>query len=128
MAKDSTTDVRLQSLIGQLLQTGVLLSAGTVAAGAIGYLIGHAGDAVHYATFRRESSDLRQLSGIFGQAFSLDSRGIVQLGLLLLIATPVARVACLLVAFALEKDRTYVLIATIVLVVLTVSFVGGRAG
>ena len=44
--------------------------------------------------------------------------GIVQLGLVLLIATPVARVALTLGAFLLQRDRLYVVLTTIVLVLL----------
>jgi len=45
-------------------------------------------------------------------------RAIIQFGLLLLIATPIARVAFSLVGFALERDRSYVVITSIVLAVL----------
>ena len=48
-------------------------------------------------------------------------RAIVQLGLVLLIATPVARVAFTLVAFARQRDRAYVMITTIVLALLLYS-------
>jgi uncharacterized membrane protein len=45
----------------------------------------------------------------------------VQFGLLLLIATPVARVAFSVFAFAMEKDFLYVGISALVLCVLLVS-------
>ena len=50
------------------------------------------------------------------------------LGLLLLIATPVARVAFSIVAFALEGDRLYVAITAVVLALLVLSFAVGAAG
>ena len=50
--------------------------------------------------------------------------GIVQLGLLLLIATPVVRVGLALVGFGLERDRTYVTVTAIVLAILIVSLIG----
>jgi uncharacterized membrane protein len=46
------------------------------------------------------------------------------MGLLLLIATPVARVALLAVAFAVQRDRLYVVVTLIVLAVLLASLVG----
>ncbi len=55
------------------------------------------------------------------------SQAIVMLGLLMLIATPVARVAFSIVAFALERDRLYVTITLVVLSLLIVSFVIGAA-
>jgi len=51
---------------------------------------------------------------------------LIQLGLLLLIATPVARVAFSVVAFAMQRDRLYVAVALIVLAVLMYSLMGGR--
>ena len=45
----------------------------------------------------------------------------MQFGLLLLIATPVARVAMAVVGFALERDRLYVVVSLIVLTVLLLS-------
>ena len=50
--------------------------------------------------------------------FPWHSRGLIQFGLLLLIAVPVARVAFSVVAFALQRDRTYVVVTLIVLAVL----------
>ena len=67
---------------------------------------------------------MRGLAGTLRDVVALRGRGIMQLGLLLLIATPVARVALTAVAFAFERDRTYVLIALLVLVLLLKSLVG----
>jgi uncharacterized membrane protein len=47
---------------------------------------------------------------------------------LLLVATPVARVAFSIVGFALERDRLYVVITTIVLAILLYSLIAGVAG
>jgi uncharacterized membrane protein len=54
-----------------------------------------------------------------------DGRAIIQCGLLLLIATPVARVLFSIVAFALEKDRLYVVLTLIVFCILIYSLFGG---
>jgi uncharacterized membrane protein len=58
------------------------------------------------------------------EAAAFQGRGIIQLGLLLLIATPVARVALSIFGFAAERDRMYVGFATIVLVILLSSLFG----
>jgi uncharacterized membrane protein len=47
-----------------------------------------------------------------------DAGAIIQLGILLLIATPIARVAFALLAFAIERDRLYICISLTVLAVL----------
>jgi uncharacterized membrane protein len=74
--------------------------------------------------FRDEPSDLRSVGGILRRALALDGRGIIQLGLLLLIATPVARVAFSIFGFAEEHDRMYVVVASIVLLILAYSLIG----
>ena len=61
-------------------------------------------------------------------AFTLHSRGLIQLGLLLLIATPVARVAFSIFGFAEEKDRMYVAFTVIVLLILLYSLIGSASG
>jgi uncharacterized membrane protein len=85
----------------------------------------HGGELPAYSVFRGEPSDLRSIPGIIGGLFDLRGRSLIQFGLLLLIATPVARVAFSMVAFALEKDRMYVVITSIVLAVLVYSLAGG---
>ena len=58
------------------------------------------------------------MSGIVRGVAERRSDAIVQLGILLLIATPIARVACTLVAFVLQRDRIYVAITSLVLALL----------
>jgi len=74
--------------------------------------------------FRGEPTDLRSVRGILRDALALRGRGIIQLGLLFLIATPVARVAFSIFGFAEERDRMYVVVASIVLLVLLYSLIG----
>jgi uncharacterized membrane protein len=118
------TDQRVEDIIGNLLRAGVILSALVVFAGAIVYLARHGQQPVDYRTFRGEPRDLRHISGIVEDAFALQGRGIIQLGLLLLIATPVARVAFSIFGFAFEGDRMYATFTTIVLIILLYSLLG----
>lgn len=124
--KPAWKDEQVELIIGKLLRAGVLLAAFVVLAGAIVYLIRHGRELPHYRVFLGEPADLRSVTGIFKDAFGLRGRGLIQLGLLLLIATPVARVAFSVFAFALERDRMYVLITLIVLALLTFSLAGGH--
>jgi uncharacterized membrane protein len=62
--------------------------------------------------------------GIIGDTVALHGRGIIQLGLLLLIATPVARVAFSIFGFAQERDRMYVVFTVIVFAILLWSLLG----
>lgn len=114
-------DKRIDEIIGGLLRTGVILAAAVVFIGGVIYLARYGSSPAHYAIFQGEPSDLRHVSSIFRDALALHTRGIIQLGLLLLIATPVARVIFTVFAFAYERDWTYVVITLIVLTLLLYS-------
>ena len=116
---------KMDNVVGNLLRTGVALSGAIVFAGGLVYLIRHGREMPAYHVFRGEPADLRTLPGIVQDACSLRGRGIIQLGLLLLIATPIARVAYLVYAFARQGDRLYALIALIVLLLLTCGLASG---
>jgi uncharacterized membrane protein len=120
------TDQAIQQLIGRLLQFGVLLAAAVVAVGAGLLLFRHGGAPVSFSVFRGEPEQLRTIGGILRGALALDSRAIVQLGLVLLIATPVVRVAFMLAAFVFQRDRTYVWISALVLALLLYGILFGR--
>jgi uncharacterized membrane protein len=120
------TDEHVERVIGTLLRWGVILAAAVVLAGGIMYLARYGSTIPDFRVFRGEPSDLRTVSGIVTGAVSWHSRGLILFGLLLLIATPVARVAISVVAFALQRDRTYVVVTLIVLAVLLYSL--GIAG
>ncbi len=121
---DHWTDQRMEILIGQLLRAGVMLAAVVVLLGGTVYLVRHGHSTADYGTFRGEPENLRTVGGIMRQALALRGKGIIQLGLLLLIATPVARVAFSIFGFAEEHDRMYVVITVIVLLVLIYSLMG----
>jgi uncharacterized membrane protein len=114
-------DERLEGVISALLRTGVLASALVVLAGGVGFLAQHGSEPAGYHVFHPAPAAYRTVHGVLGGAASLDYRAIIQLGLLLLIATPVARVAFSLAAFAMERDRTYVALTLVVLVILVYS-------
>ena len=115
-------DQRFEELIANLLRTGVLLSATVVFLGAILYLVRHGFEPADYRVFHGEPSQLRSPHAILAYAFHL--RGLIQLGLLLLIATPVARVTFSVFGFARERDRMYVGFTLVVLIVLLYSLFG----
>ncbi len=114
-------DKRVEEIVGILLRTGVILAASVVFLGGIFYLARYGSSPAHYAVFRGEPGELSHGLAIFRGAFGLHPPAIVQFGILLLIATPVARVIFTVFAFALERDWTYVVIALIVLALLLYS-------
>jgi uncharacterized membrane protein len=124
LPKRSWTDQRIENILGNLLRTGVLLSALVVLIGGVIYLLRHGRSPMDFGVFRGEPADLRGVRGIIRDTLALRGRGIIQLGLLLLIATPVARVAFSIFGFAEERDRMYVVFTVIVFSILLYSLIG----
>jgi uncharacterized membrane protein len=120
------TDEQVEHAVGNLLRIGVLTAATVAAAGGIAYLLQQGSVPVDYRAFKGEPQGLRTIGGILDSALSLHSLGVIQLGLLLLVATPIARVALSLIGFFRQGDRKYVVITAIVLGILLFSLVGGR--
>jgi uncharacterized membrane protein len=112
------TDQRLERIIGILLRTGVVLSAATVSLGGACYLFRHGNEIPDYHVFHGAAEEYRSISAILQAMGPSNCRAIIQFGLLVLIATPIARVAFSLVGFAMEGDRKYMVITSIVLAVL----------
>jgi len=113
-------DSRMEAMMGRLLQIGVLFASAVVFIGGVLYVHAHSHIPVNYRTFTSEPANLRHPSHLFGLVATGDGAAIIQLGILLLIATPIARVIFAVIGFAIERDRLYVLISLIVLAVLMV--------
>ena len=119
----------MNTAISVLLRGGVLLAIAVVVVGLVFTF-------VHHPQYVWSKTDLRQLTspaavyphtvrGVVAEAGARRGQAVVMLGLLLLIATPIARVAVSVVAFVLERDRIYVAITAVVLALLLLSFVTG---
>ncbi|HKV70899.1 MAG TPA: DUF1634 domain-containing protein [Gemmatimonadales bacterium] len=117
-------DHRVQLAVGSLLRYGVLTAALVTGLGGVLYLVGQGGAPVNYGMFRGEPQELSSLAGIIRGAVHLQARALTQLGLVLLIATPVARVALSLLGFVMERDRKYQVITLVVLLILLGSLLG----
>ena len=112
------TDYEVDVLIARILRGGVSLSAATVMAGGIWYLLDSGGSRPDYSHFQ-------QVHGI-GALLTLPAPELVILsGLLMLVATPVARVVFSVFAFAAERDWMYVVFTLIVLAILLISNLSG---
>ena len=125
-SNDGWNDKKTDKIIGILLRAGVLASALVVLSGGILYLVRYGFTVPNYEIFRGEPPTWRSVLPIIKSAFSLNPCGIIQLGLLLLIATPIARVIFSVCAFALQRDRIYVFVTLIVLGILLYSLLGAR--
>jgi uncharacterized membrane protein len=109
------TDQKLELIVANLLRAGVSLSAAVVLAGGIWYLADSPHTTPDYSSFQPTLIGLHSLEALRGPEL------LILIGLLTLIATPVARVIFALAAFALEKDYAYMVITAAVLLVLLYS-------
>jgi uncharacterized membrane protein len=125
-AKPSLDELRLERQLGMLLRAGVLAAAVLVLIGAALLLARHGDEPVSFAHFSGEPRTLRHPRAIAVDALGGSGRGLIQLGLLWLIATPVARVAFAALAFWRARDRLYLGVTLWVLAVLAFCLLGTR--
>ncbi|MEQ9552026.1 MAG: DUF1634 domain-containing protein [Coleofasciculus sp. G3-WIS-01] len=123
-ATESANPLQLEQWIGNLLNYGVILSSSLVLVGGILYLIRHGFEPVNYRMFQGEPAEFRSPVGVIQGVLSGRRRGIIQLGLLVLIATPILRVAFSCMMFIRQRDWTYTVLTWLVLFGLIYSFVG----
>src|SRR5690242_9304259 len=98
------TDEKMAAMISAILRTGVLTAALVVGVSGLLYLSIHHAEQPRYRTFEMESANLTSVGGILASAARLQTDAMIQLGLLLLIATPIARVGLAIIGFYLERD------------------------
>ena len=110
-------------IISYLLRIGVITSAIITLTGGIFFLVWYGNSKVAHGVFHGEPIVLRSISGIISAALSGNFRAIMQLGLLVLIATPVVRVGFSVLAFFLERDYLYVFITLAVFIILISSYI-----
>ncbi len=118
-------DRDIEYLMALLLISGVLVSGAVVFLGSIIYLYQNTYVASNYKIFMGEPERLTNLFEIIRGAFQFHGRAMIQFGLVLLIATPVARVVFAVIGFYLEKDKLYTVISTVVLITLLLSLIAG---
>jgi uncharacterized membrane protein len=121
-------DKDMQLLLGQVLRAGTVVSISIVFAGGIFYLYRHGLSVVNYKTFKGVPDFLQHFRGIMASVFHLNAPAVMQLGIMLLIATPILRVAFSAIGFVLEKDYLYVGISLLVLFIIFMSMINGHAG
>ncbi len=118
------TDERIERFIGALLRAGVVTASALILAGALVYAWRHGAEQPDYQVFRGTPRAPRGIVGVAREAADLRGRGLIQLGVLVLVATPVVRVGFSVLAFAAQRDHVYVAIALAVLAVLGFSLFG----
>ncbi|MBS1587107.1 MAG: DUF1634 domain-containing protein [Bacteroidetes bacterium] len=125
--KKRIQDVDMQAFIGKMLRTGVTLSACVTVIGGLLYIFRHNDIVPDYRNFTKVGEQYISIVDILKGVSQFKARAIIQLGVLLLIATPIARVIFSVVAFLMEKDYLYTIITLVVLGIICYSIAGGVA-
>lgn len=115
-------DRRMEVIMGRLLQVGVMLASLVMAVGGALYTHAHHGETPNYRVFSTEPQRLRHFGGVIAGIKTGEPAAFIQLAVLLLIATPVARVVFALIGFAIERDKLYIVVSAVVLAVLLYGF------
>lgn len=123
---------KVELLISNLLRIGVISSLLVVVAGLVISFAHHSGYLHSEAEMRQVISaghpPWNSLTELWSGLLHFRGEAIIMAGLLLLIATPVMRVAVSIVTFIVERDMIFVVVTTFVLAMLILSFVLGKAG
>lgn len=115
-------DKSIEAVLGDLLRTGVIISGSVVIIGAVLFLVRHGLEIPSYHIFIPDNFNISDFRDLFRGIITFRSVSIMELGILLLIATPFLRVLFSVLAFAYEKDYMYVVFTVIVFLILVFSF------
>ena len=125
-------DHAVESIISMILRAGVIISLIIVVGGLLLSFFHHHEYLHSKPSLQRLTTPgrafPRTIAGVLAGMRQMRGEAIIMAGLVLLIATPVLRVAVSIIAFVFEKDRTFVILTTIVLGLLILSFFLGTSG
>ena len=113
------SDQKMEAEMGVLLRAGVILACSLMLAGGVLYAVRHGGERESFAVFHGEPASLESVRGIWREVRTGSARGMIQLSVLILIATPVMRVAFAVYGFARQKHWLFTAISLTVLGLLT---------
>lgn len=125
MKRDANTenlDRNIETVLGNLLRIGVIIAGSVVIIGAVLFLVRHGLEIPSYHIFKPDSFNFSDFRDLFRGIITFRSVSIMEIGILLLIATPFLRVLFSVFAFAYEKDYMYVIFTVIVFIILIFSF------
>lgn len=117
------TEADIDPRMGRLLKWGVILATTVMLIGAAVFLVHNGKNVTDYKTFRSGASPLESVRGIVAAAREGDGSGLILLAVLLIVATPVARVIFAAYAFARIRDWLYVAVSLTVLALLLFAIV-----
>lgn len=124
----SFKDTDMQVIIGWILRIGVVLSMVVVIVGGILFVYRHGNTIADYHVFKGVPYFIRGAGGIIQGILNFRGQAIIQAGIILLVLTPVIRVAFSAIGFFLEKDYLYTCITLLVFFIIMASMLTGHLG
>jgi len=119
-------DADIQLLLGRVLRAGTIISVSIVFLGGVIYLSNHGQAIADYSVFKGIPAFIKHAGSLVSGAFVLKGQAVMQLGIILLIATPILRVIFSTVGFVLVKDHLYTGISLLVLLIIFMSMMSGQ--
>lgn len=127
--KHSQSLQNMEIVVSAVLQAGVIVSSVIILSGITLFFIhAHQAPALQNSYRRYSSANYsfpHTLAALKSSVFAGSGSGLIELGVLLLILTPVLRVATSILLFRRQRDRPMTLVTLFVLVVLIGSFILG---
>ena len=121
------TDVDLNRSVGNLLRLGVVLAVTTSIIGFVKLFLEGFEMPRKYTMLNMGTSSEKVWGHFWETLCKGEGMAIIQLGILMLIFTPLMRIIFALIGYLKEKDYTYVIISSIVLAIMAISFFTGYA-
>lgn len=118
-------DRDVEIVLGNLLRWGVIISSVVVLTGGIIFLLSNGNSIPDYHSFLGLVMPFHSLSAVLKGIAEGNGQAIIQAGIILLIATPIARILFSIIGFIRERDWLYILIASIVLAIIMTSMLLG---
>ncbi|WP_312078883.1 DUF1634 domain-containing protein [Chryseobacterium sp.] len=125
--KKTFTDIDLNRSVGNLLRLGVILAVTTSIVGFVKLFLEGFKMPRKYTMLNMGTSSEKVWGHFWDTLCKGEGMAIIQLGILMLIFTPLMRIVFALIGYLKEKDYTYVIISSIVLAIMAISFFTGYA-
>lgn len=115
-------DSSIQNMLAHTMLYGVALAAGVMLVGGAIYLKHDGSLPMGDHLFQGEPMDLTKPADIAMAAWHGNTRSVIQIGVLLLLANPFVRTLFSIFGFGVQKDWLYTVISLLVLTILGISF------
>lgn len=124
MIKINITPRQMEMFIGRMLRVGVFTACIVAVLGGVLYVVQYGGNSVDFSEFTTAMA-VESIGEVINGVLVLDAVSVIQLALLILLATPILRVVFSILAFMIERDYLYVFITLVVLIIIVFNIFNG---